>query len=116
MTAVSMDVLAAFITARLDEHEASAHRKHDVGLCPLSQANYYTTTPCTCGEPARVSRAVAAKRRVLAECVARWEDVELMLGPDILRQRQWSGLDLAVRLLVSEWADHDEYHPDWRVS
>lgn len=124
------DILA-FITARLDEdfnQAASASTWAALNWsCPASGVvdtghDLLTTDHREIAEHVarhdlfRVIRGVEAKRRILAECTARWEDIELMLGPDTLRQRQWSGLDLAVRLLATEWADHDEYRPDWRVS
>ena len=42
-----------------------------------------------------------ASLAILDEYEARDSDVDLMLGPDVLRQREWCGLRLAVRLLAA---------------
>lgn len=62
----------------------------------------------------RGGREVAAKRQIVAEYEARSRDVELMLGPDTVRQREWSGLHLAVRLLATAYADHPDFDESWR--
>lgn len=60
-------------------------------------------------DPARVLADVAAKRAIVAEFEARDKDVDLMLGPNTRRQREWSGLHLAVRILATAYADRDGY-------
>lgn len=65
-------------------------------------------------DPARVLAEVAAKRAIVAEYEARDKDADLMLGPDVLRQREWSGLRLAVHLLATAYASHPDYDQSWR--
>jgi hypothetical protein len=60
-----------------------------------------------------LARDVAAKRAILAEYVSRHDDAALMLGPDCLRQQEWSGLHLAVLLLAAAWCGHPDYDPAW---
>lgn len=67
-------------------------------------------------DPAQILRDVAAKRAILAEYTARNSDVDLMLGPDVLRQREWSGLYLAVRILAAIDEKHPDYNPKWRLA
>ena len=67
-------------------------------------------------DPARVLAECEAKRRIVDEYVARDEDVDLMLGPNVLRQREWSGLRLAVRVLAAVYADHPDYQQEWALS
>jgi hypothetical protein len=54
-----------------------------------------------------------AKLRLLDEYEARENDVVLMLGPECERQRQWSGLRLAVRLLASGYRHRDGWQEGW---
>lgn len=56
---------------------------------------------------------IAAKRAIIDEYVARDNDVDLMLGPDTERQRQWTGLRLAVRILATAYADRPGYRDEW---
>lgn len=64
-------------------------------------------------DPASVLARIAADRAILAEFVARDKDVDLMLGPDCLRQREWSGLRLALRLKAEQYKDRPGFNPDW---
>ena len=45
-----------------------------------------------------------AELAILDEYEARDKNVDLMLGPNVQRQREWSGLHLAVRLLPAATA------------
>ena len=63
----------------------------------------------------QVLARIAADRQILAEFVARDKDVDLMLGPDCLRQREWSGLRLALLLKAGQYKDRPGFNPDWRV-
>lgn len=73
---------------------------------------------CSCGIPARVLAECDARRRIVEEFTARDGDVELMLGnrgPTFdRRQREWSGLRLALRILAAMYADHPDYDEGWR--
>jgi hypothetical protein len=64
-------------------------------------------------DPVSVLARIAADRAVLAEFVARDNDVDLMLGPDCLRQREWSGLRLAIRLKAEQYKDRPGFNPEW---
>lgn len=65
-------------------------------------------------DPARVLAECEAKRRIVEEYAERDADVDLMLGPDVTRQRQWSGLHMAVNLLAAVYADHPDYRDEWK--
>jgi hypothetical protein len=54
-----------------------------------------------------------AELAVLDEHAARDADVGLMLGPDRLRQREWAGLRLAVRLLAGGYRHRDGWAAHW---
>jgi len=64
--------------------------------------------------PGAVLARIAADRKILAEYVARDNDVDLMLGPDCQRQREWSGLHLAIRLKAEQYADRPGFQERWR--
>lgn len=133
-----MDIVA-FLTARLDEDEAVArlapqghwilktdgtdsivreelHHPADLSgdfVCYVGRFDE-SAAHIARHDPARVLADVAAKRRILAEYKARDGDADLMLGPNILRQREWSGLRLAVHLLALPFAEHPDYNESWR--
>lgn len=123
-----MNSLSEFVRARLTEREAIAKAALDVALND-------TTPPRTPGawhtpgedpgapssfelvfEPEAILLGIAAKQKILAEFTARDEDPDLMLGPDTLRQREWSGLRLAVRILAAADADHPDFKPEWSLT
>lgn len=64
-------------------------------------------------DPASVLARIAADRAILAEYVARDKDVDLMLGPDCERQREWSGLRLALRLKAEQYKSRPGFNPEW---
>lgn len=66
-------------------------------------------------EPEAVLLDIAAQRRIVEEFVARNTDVDLMLGPETQRQREWAGLYLAVRLLAQADDWDEDYDEAWRV-
>lgn len=66
-------------------------------------------------DPASALARIAADRKILAEFVARDKDVDLMLGPDCLRQREWSGLRLALRIKAAQYRSRPGFNPDWLV-
>lgn len=127
--------IAAFIRARLDEWEAlarDARGPHWLAspsgvLSPQPGAANLQIVPAhtimqgdaahiVTHDPASVLRQVAALRAVVDEYVARDEDVDLMLGHgDPLRQREWSGLRVAVRYIAAIWADHPDYDSAWEA-
>lgn len=65
-------------------------------------------------DPASVLADIAAKRAIIDEYVARDKDADLMLGPDCLRQREWSGLRLAVQLMATGYAARPGYRDEWK--
>lgn len=55
-----------------------------------------------------------AELAILDEHEARDKDADLMLGPNTLRQREWSGLRLAIRLLGSGYQFRPGYREEWK--
>lgn len=82
----------------------------DCGNLSLDRARFIAAN-----DPASVLARIAADRQILAEYVARDKDVDLMLGPDCLRQREWSGLRLALRIKAAQYRSRPGFNPDWLV-
>ena len=59
-----------------------------------------------------IDRCVA-ELAILDGYEARNEDADLMLGPAVLHQREWSGLRLAVRLLATGYRHRPGYQEEW---
>ncbi|MCK2242161.1 MULTISPECIES: DUF6221 family protein [unclassified Crossiella] len=107
--------LIDFIRARLTEDEAEA-RQFD-GVRPdryevdnLEVSPEYVTLYIS---PARVLRDVAAARELLDLYI----EVSYAVTPGGNDYVAWglrTGLDIAVRLLVTRWADHPDYLAEWR--
>jgi hypothetical protein len=109
--------IVEFLRARLDEDEDAAHRATapagwtDVQVAGLVM--YKLTDHAERWTPQRVLREVEAKRRIVEDYAARDGDVDLMLGPDCRRQREWGGLRLAVLALAAAHSDHPDYQQRW---
>jgi len=96
---------ALFLLARIAEREEVAHRSIGMGFGHRG----------VLGPDAELARC-KRERAIVAEFDARDQDVELMLGPDTRRQREWVGLQLAVRLLAAAYDNHPDYpkaHGAW---
>lgn len=118
--------LAEFVTANLDRRQAVAQAALDAAPgMPVRTAGASHTPGEDPGmptsfelvfEPEAVLLDIAAMRRIVAEYEARNSDVDLMLGPNTRRRREWAGLQLAVRLLAQadDWVDG--YDEKWRVA
>ena len=65
-------------------------------------------------QPTAVLADIAAKRAIIDEYVARDKDADLMLGPDCLRQQEWSGLRLAVQIIATGYATRPGYRDEWK--
>lgn len=121
-----MDI-AEFVIAKLDRREAVARAAldatmandaatrtagawHAPGEDPGQPSSFELVF-----EPEAILLDIAAQRRIVEEFVARNTDVDLMLGPETQRQREWAGLYLAVRLLaqIDDW--DEGYDEKWRV-
>lgn len=107
------DAIAAFINDRLDEDGPAASAVHH-DLCATLDL---FEKPCDCGWPRQLLRAVEAKRRLIAghnpgdfvkfheggrEPACRGHGRELVPYPC-----------LTLRLLASEWSDHEEFREEW---
>jgi hypothetical protein len=132
---MAADDLVAFITARLDEDEATAldalhpdavspgvwmteHHGDDPPTCHIAEdrAGHYWSVAhdvfvpnaehIARHDPARVLREVAAKRRILA--AAAEYSPELEHGDN----GEWA-FDLVVRELAAAWSDHPDYRAEW---
>lgn len=120
--------LAAFVTANLDRRQAIAEAAlaaavggdvpartpgawHAPGEDPGQPSGFELVF-----EPEAVLLDIAAQRRIVEEYAARNTDVDLMLGPTTQRQREWAGLQLAVRILAQadDWVEG--YDERWRVA
>ncbi len=114
-----MQTLSDFLLQRIAEDEAAAHTESariDARYASVRGASLaFTDWDLGPGNPARVLAECKAKRQIVEEYAARNDDVDLMMGPDSLRQREWSGLRLAVRTLAAIHADHPEFEEAWRV-
>ena len=109
--------LAAWLTEIWDEQEKAARHILDGGHWHGIHVNSATEVAVhiEAWNPERVLARIAADRQILAEFVARDKDMDLMLGPDCLRQREWSGLRLALLLKAGQYKDRPGFNPDWRV-
>lgn len=113
--------VAEFVTANLDHRQAVAQAALDaaVGGKAPARASGGDGMPSSFElvfEPEAVLLDIAAQRRIVDEYVARNDDTDLMLGPMTRRQREWAGLQLAVRILAQadDWAEG--YDEEWRVA
>lgn len=98
------DDIVAFIRARLDQQDAESGDIHDVEVCALMR---FRDAPCDCDEPARVLRAVEAKRRIVATCEYwLWNDDR---GIDPCAAQ-------VLRDVASEWIDHPDYQSEWKLT
>lgn len=103
-TELSSGVLMTIAPDASQDRWDGVHPLGDSTLTRLMEANDPRDTIARCeGELA-----------ILDEYEARDKDVDLMLGPDSLRQREWSGLSLAVRLLGSGYQHRPGYQESWR--
>lgn len=125
-----MSELVEWLTKVLDEDEDLARDAHYDGQAWLPEEESVLSFPVddvvyiadrkadarhiAHHSPAAVLADIAAKRAIIAECVARDTDVDLMLGPDCLRQREWSGLRLAVQLMATAYTDRPGYRDEWK--
>jgi len=100
--------LTEFLLARIAEDETDGPRHPD--WCRAVADDQ----ACDCDGPARILAECEAKRRIVQEYSERDADVDLMLGPNTLRQREWSGLRLALRYLALPYADHPDYREEWK--
>lgn len=120
-----MDI-AAFVTANLDRREAVARTAlesaaetpartpgawHTPGEDPGQPSSFELVF-----EPEAVLLDIAAQRRIVKEYTARNTDVDLMLGRETQRQREWAGLYLAVRILAQVDESAEGYNEKWRVT
>lgn len=123
------DDIVSFLKARIEEYEQAAcerncrkwpSEEHEAGECDecdrlrRKNANEDAREEGPF-EPLAVLAGVEARRRIMSEYEARDQDVDLMLGPDCERQREWVGLRLAVQLLATEWSSHQDYQQVWRL-
>lgn len=133
-----MDDLIAFVTARLDEDEATAREAVGLTECwiaeepaigvvlvdgePLIEGHITgLTAHIARHDPARVLREVAAKRGILAE--HQHEKVEYPAGGhpfgcglceyDREYGMNGDGWCKTVRLVAAAWSDHPDYRQEW---
>lgn len=88
------DDLIAFVSARLDEDEATARH-----------------------EPERLPREVAAKRAILTMDTDLWRiyrTYEAAGEPGTMSLGRAQAADRAVRYLAAVWNDHPDYREAWR--
>lgn len=103
-----MTTLTGFLLDRITEEEAA-----------WSGGLNLVTAPSFAWMSKTMLRDCKAKRAIVEEYVSRDDDVDLMLGrhaatrADTRRQREWSGLRLAVHILAQPYADHPNYQPEW---
>lgn len=126
-----MDDLVQFLRARLDDSAAGAGQWHDLecdihthlagGLvASVAASRMLAEVPgavCDCGGPARVLERVRLSRNLLRRYEAARTSLERsrMPGVDMARMEgRVSGLETAVRNAGEEYADHDDYRPEWR--
>lgn len=112
------EALIAFLRAQLAVMGADAHRKHDVGLCQVSQATYYANVPCTCGEPARVLAEVDAQRQIIdhiVDSVHGW-DADADEAPTSRADADCaiSDLQYVLKMLALPGAGHTDYREEWK--
>jgi len=114
-----MDDLIAFLRARLDEDEKTAHRAHGDLFSVLGQVEYYDGAAemdeqhITRHNPKRVLAEVEAKRQVLIEHQPwrpRWCSTCDVPGDYQGREHGCT----TVRLLALPYADHPDYRDAWR--
>jgi hypothetical protein len=105
----AVDDLAAWLTQIWDERETRERERLENGPEWLEEAAAFGAE-----QPDLMLARIAADRQILAEYTSRGQDANLMLGPDCRRQREWSGLRLAVRILASTYADRPGYQEAWR--
>ena len=96
------DGLTAFLTARLDEDEASAR---DVRY--IWPTSFEITL-----NPARVLREVEAGRAILAEYGRIAESARRY--PNAANAAALIAMQTAVRHLVAVYSDHPDYRPEWK--
>jgi alkanesulfonate monooxygenase SsuD/methylene tetrahydromethanopterin reductase-like flavin-dependent oxidoreductase (luciferase family) len=130
-----VDELIAFITARLDEDEASAkavafrsrftamgnsvQSPGGRGNPPMPIADVIdpeTASHIARHDPARVLREVAAKRAILAryeDCLARMEDPDYSHVTARDQAREYE--DFVLPNLATVWSNHPDYRQEWNL-
>lgn len=113
-----MSKLTKFVDARLDEAASYAN----------SALNDESGAPFGWAHPEEDLDVIAAHRRLVHELAtwqrenkAAWRDYSRWLEgkpttskpPARTTPEQWQGLEHAVRVLASVYADHPDYRPEW---
>ena len=102
-TELSSGVLMTIAPDAPQDRLDGVHPMGDSSLTRLMEANDPQDTIARC----------EAELAILGEYEARDRDAALMLGPGVLRQRDWAGLRLAVRLLASGYRHQPGYAEAW---
>jgi Family of unknown function (DUF6221) len=111
----TMQELAAFIEARLDEDEATAKlAEHDlaaragpVGLPDTAVAAHFARHA-----PARVLREIAGKRQIVnlyRRCAAKGGTGDIPVPMDYMVD----GLKFSLRRIGETWDDHPDFRAEW---
>lgn len=110
-----MSELVEWLTKILDEDSDPSETPHSAGCNSMGGGwEALGLRECDCGIPVQWLADIAAKRAIIAEYVARDNDADLMLGPDSPRQREWSGLRLAVQIMATAYAERSGYRDEWK--